>query len=320
MKVCGFCNCLVRRDASTCPFCDATLRDGAAPIAVGLAAALTACGPAVIDGNEDESGGSTSTSPPATTSVQTTAIPPMPPPGTTSTTSPPPETTTSTSGSSEATDITSFIENPDGGALYGLECTVWAQDCAEGDKCVPWANDGGMVWNARRCSAIADNPQAPGDPCTVMASPWSGVDDCDGTSMCFHADPETLDGICVSFCQGSENDPTCPLASQACAISNNGDLSLCLERCDPLGAGCPDEMSCTAIGEAFVCISPGTVDLAGDCEQPYDCATGLSCIDAAFADCEEACCTETCDPDSPSCSDVSQSCAPVDPAGVCSQP
>ncbi len=40
---------------------------------------------------------------------------------------------------------------------------IWAQDCPEGEKCMPWANDGGGSWNATRCSPLDPNPSAVGD-------------------------------------------------------------------------------------------------------------------------------------------------------------
>ena len=43
-----------------------------------------------------------------------------------------------------------FIEMPDGGGATN-ECNQWVQDCPEGEKCMPWANDGGSAWNATRC-------------------------------------------------------------------------------------------------------------------------------------------------------------------------
>src|SRR5262245_15971404 len=42
-----------------------------------------------------------------------------------------------------------FVERPDGGGSN--ECDVWAQDCPPGEKCMPWANDGGSSWNSLRC-------------------------------------------------------------------------------------------------------------------------------------------------------------------------
>lgn len=71
-----------------------------------------------------------------------------------------------------------FLSEPDGGGT-GFECDVFAQDCPPGEKCVPWANDGGGVWNATRCSPVDDDPAAPGEPCTVEGGPTSGIDDCD---------------------------------------------------------------------------------------------------------------------------------------------
>ena len=203
---------------------------------------------------------------------------------------------------------------------YG-ECDPFDQDCPADQKCVPWANDGGDDWNATRCSNIAEDPNAPGDPCTVEESPVSGLDDCDGTSMCFHVDPETLGGTCVSFCEGNSSDPTCPDAADACLISNDGVLSVCLERCDPLTQSCTDaSQSCIAANDEFVCVLPGEAQFGDECERLWDCAAGLSCIAGAFEECTGGCCTEPCDPDAPACSDPQHECTPFGDAGVCADP
>ena len=34
------------------------------------------------------------------------------------------------------------------------ECDPYAQDCADGERCVPFANDSSGVWNSTRCSPI----------------------------------------------------------------------------------------------------------------------------------------------------------------------
>ena len=323
MKVCGFCDCLVQREEDVCPFCDAVLREASSPRAVtlvGFAAALSACGPAVDGNNMDESGGSSSGTGPVSTTLPTASTTST----STSTTSADTTLPTTSVGSSSGTDETTgvlFIENPDGGgALYG-ECDPFDQDCPPGEKCIPWANDGGDAWNATRCSPIAEEPNLPGDPCTVEASPVSGLEDCDGTSMCFHADPDDLTGTCVSFCQGTENDPTCPNPADVCNISNDGVLSVCLEPCDPLAQNCSDAtLSCVAGTNQFVCLRPGDGQFGDDCSQPMDCDVGLSCVEAAFDDCKGACCTEPCDPDAPACTDPLHECTPLGDAGVCTDP
>src|SRR5262245_46725118 len=57
-----------------------------------------------------------------------------------------------------------FIQDPDGGGV-SIECDAWAMDCPRGEKCMPWANDGGSEWNATRCSPLDPDPAHPGDQC-----------------------------------------------------------------------------------------------------------------------------------------------------------
>jgi hypothetical protein len=54
------------------------------------------------------------------------------------------------SSSTEVDPSAGFIVDPDGGGP-SIECDQWAQDCPPGEKCMPWANDGGSSWNATRC-------------------------------------------------------------------------------------------------------------------------------------------------------------------------
>src|SRR4029078_9155118 len=46
------------------------------------------------------------------------------------------------SGMMDGSTSISFIQNPDGGNVSN-ECDIWAQDCPEGEKCMPWDNAGG---------------------------------------------------------------------------------------------------------------------------------------------------------------------------------
>jgi hypothetical protein len=78
-----------------------------------------------------------------------------------------------------------FISNDDYGGGQTYECDLWKQDCPPGEKCMPWANDGGGSWNATRCTPLAEDPRQPGEPCTVEGSGVSGRDDCDIRAMCW---------------------------------------------------------------------------------------------------------------------------------------
>ena len=205
-------------------------------------------------------------------------------------------------GSGTDTGGGAFIQEPDGGGT-DVECDIWGQDCPDGEKCMPWANDGGSSWNATKCSPVDPSPKQPGDECTVEGSGVSGVDDCDVASMCWDVDPETNMGYCVSFCEGTPDAPTCSDPGTMCSIYNDGVLPLCLAGCDPLLQDCPNEDLCvtTAGGDGFVCVldASGEEGQYGDpCEYVNVCDPGLFCANAeAVPGCQGSvgCCSEYCD-------------------------
>jgi hypothetical protein len=184
-----------------------------------------------------------------------------------------------------------------GGAA--CECDVWAQDCPEGEKCAPWANDGGTSWNATRCVPIDRTPGQPGDACSAEGGGLSGFDDCAEGSMCWDVD-ETGIGACISFCTGNEASPLCEDTDTSCVIANDGVLILCLPSCDPLLSDCADGSGCYPTENSFVCVfdSGGETGAYGDaCEFTNVCDPGLWCAPAqAVPDCATVgCCTPFCD-------------------------
>ena len=202
-----------------------------------------------------------------------------------------------------ATGITgSFITDPDGGGVE-IECSVWDQDCPEGEKCSAWANDGGSSWNATRCVPLDANPAQPGDTCTVEGSGVSGIDTCDVSSMCWDVDPETNEGTCVAFCTGSENAAVCDDPTTDCSIANDGVLILCLPTCDPLIQDCADGQACYPIDDTFVCAPDASGDDMGadndPCEFLNACDQGNICLGAAAVEgCpagSAGCCQPVCD-------------------------
>jgi len=193
-----------------------------------------------------------------------------------------------------------FIMDPDGGGPSN-ECDIWAQDCPEGEKCMPWDNAGGSSWNATRCSPIEDNPGQPGDTCTVEGSGVSGIDSCDVAAMCWDVEPKTNMGTCVGFCEGSEDAPLCSNPDEACSITNDGVLILCLATCDPLLQDCPEGQACYPETNGFIC-SPdasGEMGAIGDpCEYINVCDPGGWCANAEVVpDCvgSGGCCAAFCD-------------------------
>ena len=213
----------------------------------------------------------------------------------------------------------SFIDCNDGGGGTGPQCDIWAQDCPEEEKCMPWANDGGSSWNATKCTPLDPAPQQPGDVCSTEGGGVSGVDNCAKSSMCWNVDPETNEGTCVAFCEGSEEDPMCA-PGFGCTIANMGTLILCLPKCDPLVQDCGNGDLCLPQpggGDLFICVldASGEVGAYGDpCEFENACDPGFLCINPEYVEgCQAGgCCTPFCDitemPDQ--CPGDSQECIP----------
>ncbi len=213
--------------------------------------------------------------------------------------------TTSADGSSGGDVDTGviFLVDPDGGGV-SFECDLFAQDCPQGEKCMPWANDGGGAWNATRCSPIAPAPGQAGDECTVEGNGVSGIDDCDIGVMCWDVDPKTNMGTCVAMCTGDESNPICEDPDTSCAIANDGAIILCLPNCDPLLQDCVDGQACYPINDAWSCApdASGETGVYGDpCEFINVCDPGYICLNAAAVPsgqaCEGAggCCSGICD-------------------------
>jgi hypothetical protein len=299
-----------------------------------IAATLAcACGPDSTATNDttttDASSDGGDTTPDPTTPEPTTSSTGAPDPDTSTSSPMPGDSTTSTTddGSDDAYEedtggtgcAFTCPSQPGGGGGGGgsFECDVWAQDCMDGEKCMPWANDGGPLWNATRCAPLADMPAPLGEPCMVEGSGVSGIDDCDIGHMCWDVD-RFNEGTCVALCQGTEASPTCPGEDVCLTITDA--LSLCQTGCDPLAQDCPDGEACgTTIG-AHVCTTAGPAG-AGDSCVDLACTEGLVCVDgASIASCEAlACCAPYCDPAGAPCPGGA-TCQPLDVApdvGVC---
>jgi hypothetical protein len=300
-----------------------------------LTIVLVACGPVLAPQDDGTTGhATTSTSALTTATTQTTAT------GSSAGTAIPTDEATSiepTSNEVDATDVDDessaghgfILEDVQGGG--SVECDVWAQDCAVGNKCMPWANDGGDAWNATRCSPIDPTPAGIGDPCVVEDSGVSGFDDCGISAMCWDVDPVTLEGTCVQFCDGSEANPLCP-EGLTCRIAFEGTLALCLPPCDPLLPMCAEDEACmyfgTHYGAGFACLpTPPFVPAAyGEACDHYLqlCASGLACVlPEHVPSCADIrCCTTVGElSQMPVCPDAMQTCIPFDEtmpdAGLC---
>lgn len=264
MLPCPSCARHVLGEEKACPFCFAPLRSAPTrrvPVAVMVIAVgcvLSACGPAqpdagdMADTSSSSSGVSTSTGASGTTQ------------GASGTTTDPTATTsgstsigdTTTGGSSTTLDddtldsVGGFYGGaPDlGGGAY--ECNVFMQDCVKGEKCAPWADDGGETWNSTRCTPVDPAPVSPGEPCAAEGSGVSGIDNCVAGSMCFHVDAKTNAGVCVEMCSNSEEAPVC--LEGTCIVQFEGVLPLCFETCDPKVTTCAKGAACEPVADETV--------------------------------------------------------------------
>ena len=204
-------------------------------------------------------------------------------------------------GSDEDTGCTFICDDPDTGGEP--QCDPWSQDCPSGEKCMPWANDGGAAWNSLRCTPLSGSVKQEGDACTVEGSGVTGIDDCDVGLMCWDVD-ENGQGTCVAMCTGSADAPLCDDPADNCVIANDGVLNLCLPACDPLVQDCAEGSACYGAAESFACAPDASGPDAGTygspCEFTNACDPGLFCAAAeAVPDCQGSlgCCSEFCDLD-----------------------
>lgn len=194
-------------------------------------------------------------------------------------------------------ETNAFVMQPD--VPGASECDIWTQDCPAGEKCMPWANDGGSSWNATRCSPVARNPDQPGDTCSVEGNDVSGEDSCGIAAMCWSVDPETNEGTCFPFCQGTSDSPLCDDPESLCSITNDGVLALCLPMCNPLLQDCDDGQGCYPLNGDFGCM-PDYSYRSGAYGEPCEfinvCDPGLFCANPNLVPrcVSGGCCSEYC--------------------------
>lgn len=222
-------------------------------------------------------------------------------------------TTTSSGGETDpGVDTCAFLcEEPS----YG-DCDLFVQDCPLGEKCVPYANDGGSSWNAWRCVPLDPDPAGIGEPCTVDGPPASGIDDCGVGVMCWDVDPRTEIGTCVPHCIGSIAEPTCQDPERLCSIGGDATLTLCLPHCDPVDLQtCAEGQACYGVDGGFTCVPDASGEDLGafldPCEYANACDPGLLCRSPSdVPSCgDSSCCVPLCDLTAPDCPD-SLVCAP----------
>ena len=223
-----------------------------------------------------------------------------------------------------SSDVSSSTE-----ATPAPDCDSWWQNCPPGQKCSPYADDGGSAWNTHRCVDVMPDPKKPGEPCTIQGAPQDGIDDCDAGSMCESLSFDNK-GLCVEFCKGAPDDPICTAEGAVCIVSAAGLLNLCYKSCSPLAKDCSPLEVCVQMGQLFVCVqdASGAEGQQHDpCAYSFDCDLGLHCVSSeAAVECNpnfNSCCQPFCDLSDPEaaamCGGAGQKCVPygnLPPPGI----
>jgi hypothetical protein len=244
-----------------------------------------ACGPPKLIGGDSDADGESGD---ATTGDATTGDAPSNPSTSSSANSSTSDTDTGDEDTSDE-DTLFFVPAYD---IDGCECDPFAQDCPEGEKCVPYASTGGE-WDANKCVPVTGD-QATGEPCTYGGR-LEATDDCDAMGICVDRDGDML-GTCHAFCPGTADNPQCP-DNLLCEISNEGSATLCVEQCNPLLQDCEQPSACYWDNTGFHCLAGGDLAVGEPCGYANECPPGNQCVEAALLpSCDgEACCTGICE-------------------------
>mgnify|MGYP000353495258 CR=1 FL=1 len=193
---------------------------------------------------------------------------------------------------------------PGNGGGFPGECNLTAQNCPRGERCSPWANDGGPVWNAARCVPVSQDPGEVGDACTFEGSSVSGIDTCDIGLWCgpdLAPDAAKNSGTCMALCSGA----ICP-ENTLCVSPGPINEGVCSSLCDPLAPdSCAPGWGCLPAGFGFACHPTVDEPLGTPCDANMQCGPGSVCTEASQCDDEfaERCCVAVCDRSAPSCAD-----------------
>lgn len=209
-------------------------------------------------------------------------------------------------GETGTDDATSAMTG--GGFIYGdptggqpNACDTWEQDCDDGEKCNPWASDGGDLHNATRCSPVADETSALGESCVVEGNFVSGIDNCEVGAVCARLQAGSVVGVCVELCSGSAADPVCTETTDGTCVVVSQLYGLCGATCAPSSASCDDGQSCYPADEAWGCATAGDTPVGEPCSLGNECVAGSVCSDAdsLCPEGESACCSQVCDLSAP---------------------
>jgi len=198
-----------------------------------------------------------------------------------------------TGGTGDSLTTMGFVPMTD--TMSISECDPFAQDCPDGEKCVPYGSTGGN-WDADKCVPVTGSGAA-GDPCTY-GGVVEATDDCDENTHCWDVmDVDGMSiGVCTPFCTGTPDDPICGPGT-SCLIANEGSINLCIATCDPLLQDCGPGLACFWANNGFNCIfTTQDIPLGEPCGFINDCAAGLGCLTAdVLPNCNgSACCGSWC--------------------------
>jgi len=220
---------------------------------------------------------------------------------------------TGTTGADGSTSIGGSTDEGDevgsdsgAGFIYGSpdtgtppdECNLFDQDCPEGEKCAPFANDGGPAYNSNRCVVIDNEPDAVGEACAYEGSHLSGLDTCAPGAVCL---PSTIDGAerhCVALCVGDPVNSICEDPTTTCVAPYGDHANFCLPGCDPLFAEmCTAGQACVPFGDDWACLPTQGLAPGEACESPNTCINGSICLPGdVLANCDGVgCCSSVCD-------------------------
>jgi hypothetical protein len=172
-------------------------------------------------------------------------------------------------------------------------CDSFAQDCPEGEKCVPYSTTAGY-WDANKCVPVMGDQHA-GEPC-VYGGIVEATDDCDATSFCWDVDVDG--GECAAFCTGNADAPKCPPGAGCLVAGDDNAITLCIYSCDPILQDCDAGLACFWAVQDFQCIfTTEDIPTGSPCDAINDCAAGNICtLAASLPTCDgESCCTRFCD-------------------------
>lgn len=211
-------------------------------------------------------------------------------------------------------------------------CDPYAQDCPEGEKCLP---RGGFSQTV--CNPVPQDADQFGESCFVEGSGDLGYDSCDVGLICWDVDYSVNEGTCAELCSCGPDHAQCGQPDKICSLINEGVLTVCLTGCDPLEAEpCPEDEGCYASDNAFTCFYDDSSENGGSqgntCQSDNSCDSGFACVTSdVVTGCGTArCCAQYCDLEQADscagaglvCTDVFEADTPPAAAGlgICSAP